>query len=439
MMTNNETWQFIRSHREEAVRQLAFLGDKHPLVDMPFALDQIQGWQTARKKLPLWASCDDVVYPPHLSMEQCSSQATASYKAELVGRLVPTDVASSSIFYDFTGGFGVDFSFMARHFGRAVYVEQHDHLCAIARHNFCVLGLSQAEVVCGNGIDVLTTLPPRHGCGHGLPYVEGATAQGGKLVFYLDPARRGGHGQKVYGLTDCQPDVEALRNELLGKADAVVIKLSPMLDWHAAVKAMVIDGIGCEVHILSVGNECKELLLVLTHDSHPLKVVCVNDDEAYSYCPETRISESAVESPGTVEALLHWALQSPDTTPDNTSWHLLVPNASIMKAGCFVQVAHSYGLAMLDPHSHLYVSRSAAPTFPGRQFAICAISSMNKRELKAKLGNLHQANIAVRNFPLSADELRRRLKLRDGGSIYLFATIVGRQHLIIVAQKLQTC
>ena len=168
-------------------------------------------------------------------------------------------------------------------------------------------------------------------------------------------------------------------------------------------------------------------------------MVCVNDDEAYSYCPETPIPESAVESPGTVEALLRWAMQSPDTTPDNTSWHLLVPNASIMKAGCFAQVAHSYGLAMLDRHSHLYVSRSAAPTFPGRQFAICAISSMNKRELKAKLGNLHQANIAVRNFPLSADELRRRLKLRDGGSIYLFATAVGRQHLIIVAQKLQTC
>lgn len=436
MMTNNETWQFIRSHREEAVRQLAFLGDKHPLVDMPFALDQIQGWQTARKKLPLWASCDDVVYPPHLSMEQCSSQATASYKAELVGRLVSTDVASSSFFYDFTGGFGVDFSFMARHFGRAVYVEQHDHLCAIARHNFSVLGLTQAEVVCGNGIDVLVALPSRHGFGHDLPHVEGEATLGGQVVFFLDPARRGGHGQKVYGLADCQPDVAALRDELLGKADAVVIKLSPMLDWHAAVKAMVVDGIGCEVHILSVGNECKELLLVLTHDSRPLKVVCVNDGAAYSYCPDTPIPESAAVAPGTVEALLRWAMQSHDAASGDASWHLLVPNASIMKAGCFAQVARSYGLVMLDRHSHLYVSPTAVASFPGRMFTICAISSMNKRELKAKLGSLEQANIAVRNFPLSADELRRRLKLRDGGSIYLFATTVRRQHIIIVARKL---
>lgn len=437
MMTNNETWQFIRLHREEAVSQLAFQGGKHPLVDMPFALDQIQGWQTARKKLPLWASCDNVVYPPHLSMEQCSSQPTALYKAALVSRLVSSGDASSSILYDFTGGFGVDFSFMARDLARAVYVEQQERLCVIARHNFGVLGLTQAEVIYGDGIDVLGTLPQRYASGPDASPAAMPMGQHGQVIFYLDPARRGGHGQKVYGLADCQPDVEALRDELLSKADAVIIKLSPMLDWHAAVKAMTVGGTGegCEVHVLSVGNECKELLLVLTHDRRPLKVACVNDDEVFGYRPDEVASESADTSSAIVEALLSWSAQPSVPTSGDGAWHLLVPNASIMKVGCFAEVARSYGLAMLDRQSHLYVSPTAVASFPGRQFTICAISSMNKRELRAKLGSLEQANIAVRNFPLSADELRRRLKLRDGGSIYLFATTVRRQHIIIVARK----
>ncbi len=436
MMTNNETRQFIRLHREEAVRQLAFLGDKHPLVDLPFALDQIQGWQTARKKLPLWASCDDIVYPPHLSMEQCSSQATALYKAEVVRRLVGSDNLGSSILYDFTGGFGVDFSFMSRDLGHAVYVEKQEHLCAIARHNFSVLGLTQAEVVCGDGMDVLASLTQRHDSDQESLPAAMAERQHKQVIFYLDPARRGGRGQKVYGLADCQPDVESLREELMCKADAVILKLSPMLDWHAAVKAMTVDGTGCEVHILSVGNECKELLLVLTHDRRPLEVVCVNDGEVFSYRPGDEVVEPSASSATMAESLLGWSAQPSDPASAAGPWHLLVPNASIMKAGCFAEVGRSFGLAMLDRQSHLYVSPTAAASFPGRQFTICAISSMNKRELRTKLGGFDQANIAVRNFPLSADELRRRLKLRDGGSLYLFATTVGRQHLIIVARKL---
>ena len=401
-MNHLSTRQFIADHRLEDVRLLALQADKHPDVDMPFALDQIQGWQTARGKLPTWANTEGILFPPHLSMEQCSSETTARYKQRLVEALGGADMLA-----DLTGGFGVDFSFMARGAGRAVYIERNEHLCALARHNFPLLGLPEAEVVCGDGVEWLHDF-------------TGASA-GERVVVFIDPARRDAHGQRVFGLSDCTPDVTLLRQELLEKASAVIIKLSPMLDWHAAVEAMAGEGRGTEVHIVSVSGECKELLLVLTHGQEPLRVVCACGDVTFSY------------SPGQLAAT-HPEAAAPRIA-DEVEGVLLVPDAAIMKAGCFAEIAHSFDAHPLDPNSHLFVAPRETARFPGRQFQIEVVSSFNKRDLRTHLAGISQANIAVRNFPLSAADLRRRLKLKDGGSHYLFATTWLGRHVIIMARK----
>lgn len=399
---------FISEHREDDVRKLAFEGQHFPHINMPFALEQIQGWQTARLKLPMWAAIDDIVYPPHINMEQCSSEVTARYKNAILAQALGA-VDGAKTLVDLTGGFGVDFSFMSQGFERAVYVERSEQLCDLASHNFALLGLTQSEVACGDGVDFL----------HGLPRCENTP---GTTVIYLDPARRGDHGQKVFGLSDCQPDVTLLRDELIDKADVVLLKLSPMLDVYAALSSLASTGRGVEVHIVSTAGECKELLLLLTHNDTPLRVVCVNDDEIFAYSPISKDD--------------HHPVAPLCDSIDSLCGILLVPNASIMKAGCFAELASHFGLLMLDPNSHLFVAPRPVSGFPGRQFSITGVSSMNKRELRDMFGQMNQANVAVRNFPLSVAELRRRLKLRDGGNDYLFATTCAGKHIIVLCHRI---
>ena len=421
---------------------LALQSHRYPDIDMPFLLDQLAGWQTARTKLASWAAKEDIIYPPHLSMEQCSSEHTAEYKARLVARLVGLEsIASSDLnndcsrpsageettpkqqenhvrnsfegsFCDLTGGFGVDFSFIARSFKRAIYVEQQEKLCELARHNFHALGLIQAEVVKGDGKTYL----------HQLDHVS---------VLFLDPARRNEQGGKTVLISDCTPDVLALEEELLEKADSVVIKLSPMLDWHRAVDELNrLGNVVREVHIVSVRNECKELLLVLqrtkgetddkTATEKALQVFCVNDNNIVSYSLDEALSVS--------QRLLSAAPKA--------GQYLYEPNASLMKAGCFALLTARYPLSALSLNSHLFVSEEAINDFPGRQFEITAVSSFNKKELRRSLSGIDKANLAVRNFPMSVAELRKRLKIKEGGDIYLFATTDAESnHLLFVCKK----
>lgn len=397
MVINETTAAFIVAHRHDDVRNLALRYSGATDVDLPFALDQIAGWQTACKKLPTWAAVDGIIYPPHLNMEQCSSEATAKYKASLC----PT----APLLVDLTGGFGVDFSFMARRFERAVYVERSEMLCAIARNNFQRLGLDNVEVVCGDGVEYLRSMQS-----------QSASLNMAMLpLIYIDPARRDTNGRKVFGISDCSPDVLAIKDELLAKAGSVMIKLSPMLDWHAAVKAF--GGCCREVHIVSVGNECKELLLMLeSNDIHPSRqpvIICVNDGQRFQALPS---SDASVRLADGLEKKF-----------------LYVPNASVMKAGVYAQVTAAYPVVMVDKSSHLFLSDEDINGFPGRKFVILATTTMNKRELREKLGGISQANVSTRNFPLSAVELKKRLKLKDGGNIHLFATGFRGKHVIIIA------
>ena len=406
-MVNQATQAYIREHADADVRQLALRGTKDPEVDLAFALDQISGRQKARIKLPLWAAHDAIIYPPHLSMEQCSSEPTARYKRRVIGDGCWVMGDRQRVFVDLTGGFGVDFSFMAEGFERAVYVERQSSLCDIAVENLKTLGLTQAEVVCADGTDYL----------HALEHAS---------LIYLDPARRDIHGARTYGMADCTPNVLELKDELLAKADYVLLKLSPMLDWR---KAVVDLGCVSEVHIVSVDNECKELLLVVNcgntavNETGGLRVVCVN--LLPDGCEERFEFDALSPSPITHHL-----------TP-TTQKYLFEPNASVMKAGCFQWVEHQFDVCQLETCSHLFVADADRPDFPGRRFIIEQIVSMNKRELKTVLADISCANIAVRNFPLSVADLRKRLKLKDGGEVYIFATTVAdKGHRLFICRKI---
>ena len=435
---NQATQDFIRQHQDDDVRQLAFLGSKYPEVDMPFALDQIRGRKMARVKLPRWASLEGIIYPPHISMEQCSSESTALYKAELAARLLGLPASSSGTemkaeseieFVDLTGGFGVDFSYIAARLGvKSMYVERQAHLCEAAKENFGRLGLKNAIVKNGDGIEVLHSFLPKKddaastddslGITYDQPLSLLKTKLGLKLIF-IDPARRDDAGNKVVSLKDCTPDVTVLQEEMLSKADYVIIKLSPMLDWHRAISELSHVR---EVHIISVNNECKELLLVLSarNMGGNLRIYCVNDAQSF-VCDEMDMESSSVKiAPSTLEEMQY----------------LYEPNASLMKAGCFSVLSERYGARMLSKNSHLFVSQAPIEAFPGRSFRIIAISSFNKKELKRHLSGITKANIATRNFPLSVAELRKRLKLKDGGETYIFATTLSDEsHVLVITEK----
>ena len=435
---NQATQDFIRQHQDDDVRQLAFLGSKYPEVDMPFALDQIRGRKMARVKLPRWASLEGIIYPPHISMEQCSSESTALYKAELAARLLGLPASSSGTemkteneieFVDLTGGFGVDFSYIAaRLVVKSMYVERQAHLCEAAKENFERLGLKNAIVKNGDGIEVLHSFLPKKddaasaddslGIIYDQPLSLLKTKLGLKLIF-IDPARRDDAGNKVVSLKDCTPDVTVLQEEMLSKADYVIIKLSPMLDWHRAISELSHVR---EVHIISVNNECKELLLVLSarNMGEKLRIYCINDAQSF-VCDELDMESSSVKiAPSTLEEMPY----------------LYEPNVSLMKAGCFGVLSGRYDARMLSKNSHLFVSREPIAAFPGRSFRIIAVSSFNKKELKRHLSGITKANIATRNFPLSVAELRKRLKLKDGGETYIFATTLSDEsHVLVITEK----
>ena len=467
------TAEFIQEYREKDTRQLALQSARFPDVDMPYALDQIKGWQTARRKLPTWAACDGIVYPPHLSMEQCSSEPTAQYKLKLamewarrvesselrvesleegvdnsseqpatLNSQLSTLNCHASSMTDLTGGFGVDFSFTSCAFASATYVERNAQLCHMVEHNLPLLGIDNAKVVCADAVDYLSTLDMQ-------------------TMIFLDPARRDQHGAKTVMLADCTPDVVQLLPQLLKKSRFTMLKLSPMLDWHKAVEDL--QGTVREVHIVSVGGECKELLLVLSEEiESELKVFCADLEagggfggssrSSGSSCsslssepsfPRMPSSPSAPSTPNLSASLFVYTPGSLRPAPNSklktqNSKFLHEPNASIMKAGCFDELAAAYGVSPVSRNSHLFLSAEPVDGFPGRSFSIERVTTLNKRELRQALAGIEKANIATRNFPLSVAELRKRLKLKDGGDVYIFATTTAEdEHLLLISHKYQ--
>lgn len=395
-----QTFCFICKHRHENVRQLALQAAKYPGIDMTEAVVQIAGRQIAEKKIPLWAQIEGIRYPKHLSMEQCSSEITARYKASLV---------KGVSFTDLTGGLGVDFSFIARNFNQADYVERQEVLCELAQHNFTLLGLNHVKVHQEDGIEFLKTMKP----------VD---------CLFLDPARRDSHGGKTVLITDCEPDVCALEDLLVERAHTVMIKLSPMLDMASALNDLKYVH---EIHIVAVNNECKELIIIL---------------DKYKKKEEKADKEVVISCEQVVNNFFHQHFdftlaeekRAVCTLAERVENYLYEPGAALLKAGAYRILSERYSVKKLHANSHLYTS-DVEVDFPGRCFRVLAVSGFGKKELKSFLQGVEKANLTVRNFPSTVAELRKKLKLKEGGDVYLFATTLANgDKVLIKCEKLSS-
>ncbi|MBO7067683.1 MAG: hypothetical protein J6W52_03245 [Bacteroidaceae bacterium] len=387
-MTNAE---FIEQHKTDDVRKLALKKGADD-VDIVFCLQQIEGWQLANKKIPQWAKRDGLLYPPRISMEQCSSEKTALYKKGLVQRLLCGEMKEM---VDLTGGFGIDFSYLAPLFQKAVYIERQELLCKIATHNFHLMDLQQAEVRNAQAEEE-------------MPHLDHVS------LIYADPARRDEAGRKVVLLEDCQPNVVVLHKELLKHCQMLMLKLSPMLDVQQALRQLQSVR---EVHVVSVDGECKELLLIMHHQGTPLCYYCVNITDNRQDVVEVQQLSAPVIS-------------------EKEKKFLYEPNASILKAGVQDALSKQFSVAKLHPFSHLFTSDELIEDFPGRIFRIVGRSDFSKQGLKAMLAGVERANITVRNFPATVQELRKKLKLGEGGNVYLFATTMSDEsHVLLCCEK----
>lgn len=393
-----ETSRFIDEHRHDDVRSLALQAGKYPNIDMAEAVVQIAGWQIAEKKVPSWAQTEGIRYPQHLSMEQCSSEITARYKASLV---------SGDTFTDLTAGLGVDCSFIARRFRQADYVERQEVLCELARHNFPLLGVGHIHVHQADGTAFLKTMN-RVDC------------------LFLDPARRDSHGGKTVAIADCEPNVCALEPLLVERGRIVMIKLSPMLDMASALNDLKHVR---EIHIVAVNNECKELIIIL---------------EKRDFSSEQSNKEVVISCEQVVNNFVHQHVEFTLSQERNASCimaervgdYLYEPGAALLKAGAYRILSERYGVKKLHPNSHLYTSDTEID-FPGRCFRVIAVSGFGKKELKLFLTGVDKANLTVRNFPSSVADLRKKLKLKEGGDIYLFATTLADGEKVLI--KCEKC
>ena len=379
-----DTRQFIEEHLHDDVHELA-LKHSNAKVDMALALRQIEARQLLQKKVPSWSNNPDLLFPPHLSIEQCSSEATAQYKASLF---------QGATFADLTGGLGVDCYYISRNFQHTDYVEQDPELCKLAQHNLATL---QAMVIAVHNESSESFL--KH-------------CESLDLIF-LDPARRDSHGHKTVSIADCSPNVIELQELLLSKARRVMVKLSPMLDINLALKELHHVK---EVNVVAVANECKELLFIMEpgFEGEPLST-CVNLESSQPPVSFTQEEERV--------ATLQLAKE--------VGQYLYEPNAAVMKGGCFRLLSHRHGLNKLHQNSHLYTSDHLIPDFPGRIFEVEDWAVYGKKA-KTMLSGIEKASIAVRNFPLSVAELRKSLKISDGDRIYLFATTLSDERKILI-------
>lgn len=384
-----DTLDFISAHQNDDVAKLALKFSSSKDIDIRAALQQIEGRQIAKVKLPTFANAEDVVYPVKLSMEQCSSEKTALYKQSVAG--------DGATMIDLTSGFGIDFFFISRNFPKAEYVERNADLCRIAYHNFKVLGATNVSATNADGIELIK-----------------ASSSHYDLVF-LDPARRDKNGNKTVEIKDCEPDVAALKDMLLSKCDRMMLKLSPMLDIKSAVRDL--DCVE-EVHVVAVENECKELLFVCKKDAEFKRIVAAN-----------------IKSDGKTEILESTASYSGCPAYSTPLTYLYEPNVAILKANISDCLA-SDKVKKIAPFSHIFTSVELYENFPGRKFEVEKTFSMNKKELKANLEGIKQANITCRNFPLQADALRKKLGIKDGGDKYIIATTdENGNHLLTICRK----
>ena len=382
--------QFIKDHATDDLTRLLLSAAKYPGMDIPFLVDQIAVRRQIREKLPSWFENGQLVFPAKIAAEQCSSEQTAAYKQELIGE--------SWTICDLTGGLGIDSYFLSRKAKHLTYIERFPVYCEAAKHNFSVLEANNITIINADAAQVVDTLPE----------VD---------AFYIDPARRGESNKRVFA---CEPNLPGLLPELLKRSPRVIAKLSPMADIQMTLE--LLPGT-TSVHVLSVRNECKELLFVVEReaDGREPSVRCINFglDGMQSFSFTLEEERSAVLVPA-----------------GQVGTYLYEPNASVLKAGAFKQIAVRTGVKKLQVNSHLYTSDHLVSDFPGRRFRVDEVLSFTGKLCKGLSKTIPQANITVRNFPLSVEELRKRTKITDGGHVYLFATtLVDGEKVLVKCSK----
>lgn len=384
MTLNEATRAFIRAHTTDDVRQLALRGTKDPQVDLPFALQQIEGRQKAQLKLPEHFAKEEILYPVTQSMEQCSSSFTAAYKASLV---------KGESMADLSGGFGVDTFAFARHFRHCAYIEPQADLCDIVRHNATVFGLDNIAILQGTMEERLEDI-------------------GTVDWLYVDPSRRDSHGRRVVTLEACTPDLTQCLPQLRAHArTGLLAKLSPLIDLDSTLRQLPDTE---EIHVVAVNGECKEVLFLLRFDQQS---------------PQTPVRITAANIVNGVPGIFVFTREEEAEAHPELAAHLgnylYEPNAAILKAGAFKCLATRLGIQKLHPHSHLYTSSNFLPDFPGRIFNVKEQIPFGKHAAAAVAAITDKANVSVRNFPLTAEELKMRLKLKDGSDYYLMGTTLS--------------
>lgn len=406
MNINESTWQYIAAHAEYDVAQLALHPSKDPQVDMAVALQQIAGRQKAKEKLPEWYATEGVLYPKKVSMEQCSSSQTAEYKASLV---------EGDSFADFSGGFGVDTVALARKFGKGWYVEPQKELCDLFQHNCKVLDINNVNIVNGTMEANLAAIGP----------VD---------TIYLDPSRRDTHGRRMVSLADCTPNLLEWKSALLAKCNTLMVKLSPMIDIFQTLRDLPET---YDVHVVAVEGECKEVVFLLKTEDVTVDDTRKDVPWRVSTTDPTIIAVDINKNNNTrVQSTLETERTTPPCIATELGAYLYEPNAAVMKAGIFNALSQKFQVAKLAKNTNLFTADELHEDFPGRIFRIEAVHEFHPRKTAKELSHLANASIAVRNFPLSAEELRKTLKIKDGNTCYLFGcTLSGGMKCVIVCEK----
>ncbi|MEM8567018.1 MAG: RsmD family RNA methyltransferase [Bacteroidota bacterium] len=365
---------FILEHENEDPFQLSLKYKEVNGVPIRLISEQIAGRQKAKSKLPTWGKTKGIVYPPKLSMEQCSSEVAAMYKASIV---------NGNSFVDLTGGAGVDSWALSQSFEKGHYVEQDEDLAILAELNLSVLKRQNVEVHNSTAEDYLNSVSGNVDC------------------IYIDPARRDENQNRVFRLEDCTPNVIQLLPQLKGKGDQFLIKTSPMMDIDLAISSLErVD----EVHVVAIENDCKEVLYLISKtQGKDVKLSMVNFKKGQMERLDSTIREIGTSHAGFSKPLKY----------------MYEPNAAILKAGAFAFVSEKFSVKKLHKHTHLYTSSQLLPEFPGRVFIIEQLLPYSKKEIKRAIPN-GKANISTRNFRDDVATMRKKTGIKDGGELYLF-------------------
>ena len=387
-----ELKQFVQDHLDRDPAQL-FLSLRGKVdFDLKFAVEQLKARQKALKKLPSWANNFSLIFPANLSLEQASSEETARFKSQLLkGRSM----------IDLTGGFGVDTYFLSRNFSKATYCERNEELVDIFKYNMEVLGESKFEVKQGDSLHILSQSTP--------PF---------DLV-YVDPARRGGHNQKLFKLSDCEPDLVSNWEFLKCMGNSIFVKASPMLDLKQVL--LELPDIQ-QIWVVSVKNEVKEVLLYWQKNNEM--------DEKLIHCVD-------LSPQGNMAFTFSFESEELATNAySEVKSFIIEPLASLLKGGAFKSFGERFGLNKLHPNSHLFTSDIILNNIPARIFKVMEEIRQPKKEIP-KLFPSGKVNVITRNFILSAEEVKKKYRLKDGGDDFLIATKVGETHRIFYCKKVQ--